>query len=100
MTAPVKGSQTQTSELAELAAEAFINGFPLVFDLQEVERFTRVGLGALEAAPLNAFSHATAPAGPKDTFVSINNDTIYSIANLDVSGGPVRLEVPDADGRY
>ena len=39
-------------------------------------------------------------AGPKDTFVSINNDTVYSIANLDVSGGPVRLGVPDTDGRY
>jgi len=59
-----------------------------------------VGMGALKPAPLNAISHATALAGPKDTFVSINNDTIYSIANVDVSGGPVRLEVPDAGGRY
>jgi len=100
MTASVRGSQTRLDELAELAAEAFIYGFPLVFDLQEVERFTRVGMGALAAAPLNVFSHATSLAGPKDTFVSINNDTIYSIANLDVSGGPVRLEVPEADGRY
>jgi hypothetical protein len=24
----------------------------------------------------------------------------YSIANIDVSGGPVRFEVPDARGRY
>ena len=32
--------------------------------------------------------------------MSINNDTVYSIAQLDVSGGPVRLRVPDADGRY
>jgi hypothetical protein len=85
---------------AALAAEAFLYGFPLVFDLEEVERFTRQGLGALAPAPLNVFSHATALAGPKDTFVSINNDTVYSIANLDVSGGPVRLDVPDADGRY
>src|SRR6476646_12172462 len=100
MTAPVRGSQTRMDELAELAAEAFIYGFPLVFDLQEVERFTRVGMGALAPAPLNVFSHATELAGPKDTFVSINNDTIYSIAHVDVSGGPVRLEVPDADGRY
>jgi len=96
MAGPQRGSQ----ELAQLAAEAFIYGFPLVFDLQEIERFTRVGMGGLAAAPLNVFSHATALAGPKDTFVSINNDTIYSIANLDVSGGPVRLEVPDTDGRY
>ena len=100
MTAPVPASQIRVDDVAKLAAEAFIYGFPFVFDLQEIERFTREGMGALEAAPLNVFSHATSLAGPKDTFVSINNDTIYSIANLDVSGGPVRLEVPDAAGRY
>ena len=32
--------------------------------------------------------------------MSINNDTIYSIAQLDSSGGPVRLRVPDTAGRY
>jgi len=90
----------RTDHLEGLAAEAFIYGFPLVFDLQEVERFTRQGLGALAPAPLNVFSHATSLAGPKDTFVSINNDTLYSIANVDTSGGPVRMDVPDADGRY
>src|SRR4029453_9410681 len=39
-------------------------------------------------------------AGPSDRFVSVNNDTLYSIANLDLTGGPVRLHVPDAAGRY
>jgi hypothetical protein len=87
-------------EIAGLAAEAFVYGFPLVYDLSEIERFTRVGMGSLAPAALNVFSHATALAGPKDTFVSINNDTVYSIANVDVSGGPVRLEVPDSSGRY
>lgn len=98
MTAPAKGSRT--SELVGLAQEAFVYGFPLVFDLQEVERFIKAGMGALPPAPLNVLSHATTLAGPKDTFVSINNDTIYSFANVDVGGGPVRLDVPDADGRY
>ena len=32
--------------------------------------------------------------------MSINNDTLYSIAQLDVSGGPLRLRVPDTAGRY
>ena len=32
--------------------------------------------------------------------MSINNDTIYSMAQLDLSGGPVRLRVPDTAGRY
>jgi hypothetical protein len=88
------------AELTELTAQAFVFGFPLVFDLEQVERFTSQGMGALPAAPLNAFAHATRLAGPHDTFVSINNDTVYSLANVDVSGGPVRLRIPDADGRY
>lgn len=87
-------------DLAALATRAYVYGFPLVFNLDEVDRFTKEGVGAMPAAPFNAFAHATALAGPDDTFVSINNDTVYSMAQIDVSGGPVRLRVPDADGRY
>lgn len=86
--------------LEDLAAEAFFYGFPLVFNLEQVERFLTTGVGALPAAPFNTFGHAAALAGPKDTFVSVNNDTVYSIAQVDAGGGPVRLDVPDADGRY
>lgn len=89
-----------SDELAALAAEAFVYGFGLVFNLTEVGRFTRRGMGSLPPAPFNSFSHASELAGPDDRFVSVNNDTIYSIAQVDVSGGPVRLEVPDAAGRY
>jgi hypothetical protein len=87
-------------DVSALAAEAFLYGFPLVFDLQELRRFTAEGMASLPPASLNQFSHAVALAGPRDTFVSINNDTVYSLANIDTSGGPVRLEVPDTAGRY
>lgn len=87
-------------DLATLAAEAFIYGFPLVFDLQQVDRFRRQGIGSVAATPFNEFGHASDLAGPGEKFVSINNDTVYSIANVDVSGGPVRFDVPDARGRY
>jgi hypothetical protein len=90
----------EQEELTALAGEAYVYGFPLVFDLDEVVRFTGVGMGTLAAAPFNAFSHATALAGPADTFVSVNNDTVYSIAQLDLSGGPLILHVPDTSGRY
>jgi hypothetical protein len=83
-----------------LAADAFVYGFPLVFDLKEVDRFTRSGIGGVPATPFNRFGHASALAGPEATFVSINNDTVYSIAQVDLSGGPVRLDVPDSAGRY
>ena len=89
-----------TGDRAALAAEAFIYGFPLVFDLEQVDRFAQQGMGSLPPTPFNAFGHATQLAGPQDTFVSVNNDTVYSIAQVDVSGGPVRLAVPDAAGRY
>ncbi len=83
-----------------LAADAFIYGFPLRFNLEEVDRFRHTGMGSVPAAPFNEFGHARQLAGPDDTFVSINNDTLYSIAQIDVSGGAVRLDVPDTRGRY
>ena len=87
-------------DITQLAAEAYLYGFPLVFDLDHVRRFLREGIGMVPAAPFNHFSHARELAGPEDTFVTINNDTLYSIAQLDLSVGPIRLQVPDAHGRY
>jgi hypothetical protein len=89
-----------SDDLAALAAEAYVYGFALVFDLQAVGHFAREGMGSLAPAPANIFSHAMKLAGPDERFVSINNDTIYSIAQIDVSGGPVLLRVPDTAGRY
>ncbi|MBS1907199.1 MAG: DUF1254 domain-containing protein [Actinobacteria bacterium] len=83
-----------------LLTQGFLQGFPLVFNLDQVRRYVRTGVGANPAAPFNSFSHARALAGPADTFVSINNDTVYSMAQIDLSVGPVRLHVPDTAGRY
>ena len=87
-------------DLAALAADAYVYGFPLVANLREFRKFTRDGLGSLPPAPVNSFSHATALAGPAERFVSVNNDTVYSIALADLSGGPLLLSVPDTAGRY
>ena len=84
----------------EIITEAYLYGFPLVFNLDQVARYVSEGVGANPAAPFNSFSHARALAGPKDTFVTINNDTVYSMAQLDLSVGPVALHVPDTAGRY
>lgn len=69
-------------------------------NLRQVQRYVRTGIGSNPAAPFNTFSHARKLAGPEDTFVTINNDTVYSMAQLDLSAGPVRLEVPDTRDRY
>ena len=87
-----------SDDLAALAAEAYVYGFPLVFNVQMLGGGVDVGL--VKPGPLNSFSHAAKLAGPEDRFVSINNDTIYSIARVDVSGGPVLLRVPDTARRY
>ncbi|MFD0348052.1 DUF1254 domain-containing protein [Kitasatospora aburaviensis] len=87
-------------ELEALAADAYVYGYPLVSDLTMVERFTGGGMGTLPAAPFNRMSHATRLAEPGDPFVSVNNDTVYSIAQLDLSEGPLVLHVPDTAGAY
>ncbi|MFG2845246.1 DUF1254 domain-containing protein [Kitasatospora sp. NPDC048296] len=87
-------------ELEALAADAYVYGYPLVAALTMVERFAKGGLGTLPAEQFNHFSHATRLARPGDQFVSVNNDTIYSIAQLDLSEGPLVLHVPDTAGAY
>lgn len=89
-----------TDDLVALASEAYFYGYPLVADVDEVIRFTRTGMGSVPAAPFNQFSHARTLAGPADTFVTINNDTLYSIAQLDLSAGPLELSVPATGERY
>ncbi|MBL3700766.1 DUF1254 domain-containing protein [Leucobacter luti] len=79
---------------------AYLYGFPLVFNLDQVARYVSTGVGKNPAAPWNAFSHARTLAGPEDKFVTINNDTVYSMAQLDMSVGPILLRVPATHGRY
>ncbi|MFC4605983.1 DUF1254 domain-containing protein [Rhodococcus kronopolitis] len=87
-------------DLEELAAKAYVYGFPLVFNLEQVRRYVTTGVGSNPAAPFNQFSHAATLAGPQDTFVSINNDTVYSMCQLDLTNGPLLLDVPDTAGAY
>ncbi len=86
--------------LADVTRDAYVYGFPLVFNLEQIQRLVSEGIGSTPPTPWNTFGAAPGLAGPDDTFVSINNDTIYSMAAIDVSGGPVRLDVPDTAGRY
>ncbi len=87
-------------DLAALAADAYIYGFPLVLDLSMVNRFVTEGVGTLPPTPFNQFAHSGRLADPDATFVSVNNDTLYSIAQLDLSAGPLLLDVPDTQGAY
>jgi hypothetical protein len=91
---------SEEKEIRELAADACVYGYALVFNLEMVANAVAHGFGALPATPWNRFAHATELADAEAHFVSINNDTLYSVAQLDLSGGPLLLHVPDTHGAY
>ncbi|MFJ1704587.1 DUF1254 domain-containing protein [Kitasatospora sp. NPDC088346] len=87
-------------DLETLAADAYIYGYPLVYDLGKVDDLRTGGVASMPAADFNLFGHARQLARAGDDFASVNNDTVYSVAQLDLSGGPLLLHVPDAAGAY
>ena len=46
------------TDLDTLATEAYVYGFPLVFNLEQVVRYATTGVGGNPQAPFNSFSHA------------------------------------------
>ncbi|BAJ29236.1 MULTISPECIES: DUF1254 domain-containing protein [Kitasatospora] len=83
-----------------LAAEAHVYGSPLVAGLVAVDGIVRHGLGSIGPTPWNTFGHAAELGDASSHFVSVNNDTLYSVAPLDLSAGPLLLHVPDTGGAY
>lgn len=90
-----------TDDQVTLAAQAFLYGYPLVYCLEEIQKFP-AGQATLVRGkmPFNSFAHARELVGPETKFVSPNSDTNYSVAPLDLSAGPQLLHLPDTQGRY
>lgn len=82
-----------------LAAEAYLYGFPLVYNIQEMEK-TASKPTFPWSAPVNTFGYARELAGPETEFVSPNNDTLYAIAIVDLTREPQVLHLPDTQDRY
>ncbi len=89
-------------EAHEIGMEAYIYLYPLVTMELTRQQSTnsapdqRPGYG-----PPNRFSHMRAfPDAAFRAVVRPNFDTLYSIAWLDLSSGPVVISVPDTHGRY
>ena len=90
-----------------LAVRVFVWGYPLVRAAQirhnvtcpenpHIQRPPSVG-----GAPINSMGHARALSTPETRLgVAPNNDTLYSIAWLDLSLEPFVLECPDFGQRY
>jgi hypothetical protein len=97
---PARSLADMVDRTVRLAADAYIFGYPLVYGIDQIRQLRSPGPDGRYRVPANAFVHADRLAGPSTSFVSVNNDTLYSMAYLDMSGGPLRLDVPEADGRY
>lgn len=79
-------------------AQAYLYGYPLV--LMEQTRQVMVSPASAQAK-VNHFTHAQ--VFPDHNFREVvrpNNDTLYSIAWIDLTEQPLVLTVPDTDGRY
>ena len=87
-------------ERVQLAAKLYIYGYPLVYNLHEIDGFANNIASLPFCAPYNQFGYARELLGPETEFVSPNNDTLYVLAACDVRQGPLVLHVPDTDGRY
>jgi hypothetical protein len=88
-------------EAARLAAEAYVFGYPLV--LMDISRqvMTAVPKPEVGRAPANQFNDSHEFPDPSFTdVVSPNADTLYSMAWLDLSKGPIVLDLPDVGNRY
>jgi hypothetical protein len=75
------------------AAEVYVYGYPLVYDLKEVASFVEGGGSLPMQAPCNHFGSARRLLGPETRFVSPNNDTLYVGGQCDVRQGPLVLHV-------
>ncbi len=78
----------------ELAAEAYVAGFPLVVSMRTMQRLGGlVGINSL-------FSQSTLSGPESRVIVAPNRDTLYSIAILDLRGEPMALTLPEVTDRY
>ncbi|HAS6173619.1 TPA: DUF1254 domain-containing protein [Vibrio vulnificus] len=96
--------QALQSETYNLALNAYLWGSTLVRMEQISRLYTDVSQPQADTsyrAPLNQFGHARRLSTPADTDMpTASRDTLYSSAVLDLSHGPIVLEVPEITDRY
>ena len=95
-------AQVTEAQAYEIGVEAYHYFYPLI--LSDVTRRVLTSLPAgvkPGTGPMNEFHHVPAfPTADNREVVRPNFDTLYSIAWLDLTQGPVEISVPDTDGRY
>lgn len=91
----------------QLASTAYVWGYPLIRSAQLRQNMTlpedpfRQRPSSVPGAPINRLGHARDLATPAlRQGVAPNNDTLYSLAWLDLDAGPFVLTAPDFGDRY
>ena len=88
-------------EAKTIAQEAWIFGMPLVYIEIQIDTATHVSKADQARAPINQFVHYRAfPDASNRTVVGFNVDTLYSLANVDLSNEPMILSVPEMGHRF
>jgi hypothetical protein len=103
ITIPTTTGSPTPAEARQIAAAAYVFGYPLVLmDATEAQQ-TAVAAPSSEVgrAPVNQFAKATTlPDASFTTVVSPNVDTLYATAWLNLTNEPIVLSVPNTSGRY
>lgn len=87
---------------SRIAAKGYIYGYPLVLMDETKEHLTGSDRVCGFGADVNRFAHILDIPGPDfQVVVRPNVDTLYSSAMLDLSAGPMQLDMPEVEGdRY
>ena len=88
------------SDSAARIAKAYEYGFP-IFEHARLVYLYSYSPANPQRVPVNAFGHRRQLVDhTARTVTTPNNDTLYSSTVIDLSSGPVRLDVPDFGARY
>jgi hypothetical protein len=94
-------SPIDPADVAMIATDAYVFGYPLVTIDQTRRVMTNVANAGDERAPMGQF--ANMPGYPTAAFRDVtapNANTLYSVAWLDLGDEPYVLSLPDEHGRY
>jgi hypothetical protein len=89
------------SDAKAIAQDAWVFGMPVVYIEIQIDLDGHVSRAEDGHAPINQFAHHREfPNAADKSVVGINVDTLYSLAGLDLSQGPLVLFVPEMGKRF
>ena len=96
-----KDAPVTPEEAQAIAEEAFVYAYPMMenYRTMYVQAIDRTAPGYV--GPFNQISHKTELLGPEfKDIVRPNNDTMYSLAWIDLRAQPIVVTVPSVEDRY